>query len=63
MSEPRILQQMDEFLMTSDEEEVSQEIPVDADTLKGHPVDYFASKAEVNSAIANYVSTVLGKSY
>lgn len=63
MAEPKILKQIEEFLTASDEEVSDQTIPVDADTLAGHPVEYFASKTEVNLAISNYVATVLGRSY
>lgn len=46
-----------------DGEQIEETLPVDADTLGGHPANYFASKSDVNLAISNYVATVLGKSY
>lgn len=64
MPRPKVLQELDTCVKTSgDTEDLEDTLPVDADTLQGHPVSYFASKTEVNQAISNYVTTVLGKSY
>lgn len=76
MSRPRLLNKLDNhidsndnphdkmnWVSVSEDEELGETLPVDADTLAGHPVGYFASKSDVNKAISNYVSTVLGKSY
>lgn len=77
MPKPKLLDDLHKHLDSSDNphasmgwintaedgEEIEGTIPVDADTLGGHPFNYFASKAEVNLAISNYITTVLGKSY
>lgn len=64
MPRPKILQELDKCVQIAGEDTpIDETLPVDADTLQGHPASYFASKTEVNQAIANYVATVLGTSY
>lgn len=63
MPRPALLDKLDEKLSSADTEEFDGTLPVDADTLAGHPVDYFASKTEVNQALTTYLSSVLGTSY
>lgn len=64
MPDNKILEKLYKSVSTSEDEvDYGSEIPVDADTLKGHPLEYFASKSEVNQIMMNYMSTILGKSY
>lgn len=54
----------DNAVFATDEEVTDIDtMPIDADTLKGHPLEYFASKEYVSEVLSNYISSVLNTTY
>lgn len=69
MSAPKIIKDVREIRDTyvypveDATEESPNNLPIDADTLDGHPVDYFASKNYVSTTLYDYIRAVLGTTY
>ena len=63
MQRQSVLRELDKTIIATDEEVINDTLPMNADTLAGHPIEYFASKTEINQAINHYIASILGTSY